>query len=253
MPTLQLRLLLIALIAYSRWPAPARARAWAAGDPAELARARAWLPAVGLLVAVPAAVAYAFAALWLPHAVAVLVAMLVALVLGGAVHERELARWMDEAEASSPGRVGALAAVAVAMLVLARLETLSTIDPTWIAVTLACAAAFSRGCALLVAASLPQREFQGPGAAGMAWALGWAVAPSAAAAAWTRDPAIFATAAALGLLAGAVMRRLIRRRVRAGARVRTDAIGAVQTIVELAYYVGVLATLSIADAGGDEA
>ena len=252
MPTLQLRLLLIALLAWSRWPVPPRARAWAGHDARELARARAWLPAVGLLVAVPASVAYAFAALWLPHAVAVLVAMLAALLLGGAVHERGLARWMDEAEASQPGRVGALAAVALAMLLLARLETLSTIDATWIAVTLVCAAAFSRGCALLVAVSLPQREFRGPGAAGMVWALCWAVVPSAAAAAWTRDPAIFVTAAALALLAGAAMRRLLRRRMRAGTRPREHAIDAVQTIVELAYFVGVLATLSIADGSADE-
>ena len=48
------------------------------------------------------------------------------------------------------------------------------------------------------------------------------------------------------------MRRLLRRRMRAGTRLREHAIDAVQTIVELAYFVGVLATLSIADGSADE-
>jgi hypothetical protein len=49
-----------------------------------------------------------------------------------------------------------------------------------------------------------------------------------------------------------MLRRLLRRRARAGARMREHAIGAVQTIVELAYFVGVLAVLSIVDGGTDE-
>jgi len=144
-PLSAVRIFAAAMALYSRWPMPARVRAAARGDELAAARARGWLPFVGLTVALPASVAYALCGLALPHAVAVLMAMLVALLLSGAVHERGLALWVDQAEVSRSGHAGAPAVIAVAMLLLARLEILSTIDPLWIGVTLVCAAAFSRG------------------------------------------------------------------------------------------------------------
>lgn len=250
-PLSAVRLLGVAFALYSRWPVPAGARA-SARDGDSAGRARAWLPAVGLTVAVPASLAYALVGVMLPHAVAVLAAMLVALLLSGAVHERGLARWADQAEGPpSPGRAGVPALIAVTMLVLARLEILSTIDPLWIVVTLVCAAAFSRGCALLAAASLPAHAaVRGPGAAGLLWALLWAIAPTAAAIAWTGETELFVTASALALLVGALMRQRMRRRLRSGLLPGEPAIGAAQALCEIAYYVGVLATLSVADDSG---
>jgi len=252
-PLSAVRLLAVAVALYSRWPATAGARA-RTRDAEAVAGARAWLPVVGLAVAVPASLAYALAGLMLPHAIAVLTAMLVALLLSGAVHERGLARWMDQGEdAPSSARAGVLALIAVTMLVLARLEILSTIDPLWIAVTLVCAAAFSRGCALLAVVSLPAHAaFRGPGAAGLLWALLWALVPTAAAIAWTGETELFVTASALALLVGALMRQRMRRRLRAGLLPGEHAIGATQALSEIAYFVGVLATLSVPeDAGAD--
>lgn len=240
--------LLLALRLYSRWPLPARAGADAAPDDAHRAGALAWLPAVGIAVAVPAAIAYVFAGAWLPHTVALLAAILVALLLSGAVHERGLARWIGPAAPQArPDDAWAMPAIAVALLLLARIETLSAIDPTWIAVTLVCAAAFSRGCAVLVEASLAAGGGAKPARAGTLWALAWAVAPSYATTQWTQTPGIFLTAGAFALLASAAMRRMLRRR----ARARDDGLGAVQTVAEIAFLLGIVAALALAEDAGD--
>lgn len=238
----------LALRLYSRWPLPARASACTPVDEAHRAGALAWLPAVGIAVAVPAAIAYAFAGVWLPHTVALVAAILVALLLTGAVHERGLARWIGPAAPREQADdAWATPAIAVALLLLARIEVLSSIDPTWIAVTLVCAAAFSRGCAVLVEASLAADGAAKPSPAGTSWALAWAVAPSYAATQWTQTPGIFLTAGAFALLASAAMRRMVRRRSRAP----DDRLGAVQTVAEIAFVLGIVATLALAEDAGD--
>ncbi len=279
MLSLQLRLLAVALRVYARFPLPGRVTEWV--DRPRLAGVRAlrYLPLAGVAVAVPAAIVYAFAAQWLPHAVAVLAAMLASLLLGGAVHERGLTAWFDlvESAPARPGavppanaaRVGSLAAISVAVVMLARLEMLSSIDPSWIAFVIVCAAAWSRGCAVLVAASLAPAK---PPAGGVALALLLGAAPVVAAVFWTQDAVVWATAAALALLAAAVLRRQTRRRIAAAPWAAEEAasrdgcapdaeaaprrgthavLGAVQVIAELAFLAGVLATLAVAEDAGE--
>jgi adenosylcobinamide-GDP ribazoletransferase len=298
MLTLQLRLLLVALRVYARIPLPAHMADRAGGESLQPARALRYLPLAGVAVAVPAAIVYVCFALWLPHAVAVLGAMLAALLLGGAVHERGLCAWLDalEARSASLGATasacagsgagagatspGLPAVIAIALTLLARLEMLSSIDPSWIALVLVCAAVWSRGCAVLVASALGTMK---PTARDTVIALALGAAPLVAAAAWTQDPTIFVTAAALALVCAALVRRQTRRRLGAsgaaaaaasaardpGARspggepdpqespAEADALasrramnavlGAVQVIAELAFLIGVLATLSVAE------
>jgi len=303
MLTLQLRLLLLALRVYARIPLPARMADRVGGESLSPSRALRYLPLAGVAVAVPAAIVYACFALWLPHAVAVLGAMLAALLLGGAVHERGLCAWMDAigarsaspgamASASAGGGAGAVATgpglpavIAIALTLLARLEALSSIDPSWIAVVLVCAAAWSRGCAVLVASAIGTMK---PTAGDAVIALALAAAPLVAAVVWTQDPTIFVTSAALALVCAALVRRQTRRRLgAAGAaaaaaaaaaatvapdpgtpspgdepapqadpaeadalvsrRAMNAVLGAVQVIAELAFLVGVLATLSVAE------
>ncbi len=296
MLTLQLRLLLVALRVYARIPLPARMADRVGGESLSPTRALRYLPLAGVAVAVPAAIVYACFALWLPHAVAVLGAMLAALLLGGAVHERGLGAWLDAAEfrsasagamasASAGGGGGAAspglpAVIAIALTLLARLETLSSIDPSWIALVLVCAAAWSRGCAVLVASAIGTMK---PTAGDTVIALALAAAPLVASAVWTQDPAIFVTAAALALVCAALVRRQTRKHLgasvaaAAGATCAPDSrtpspgnepgpqdalaeadtparrrtmnavLGAVQVIAELAFLIGVLATLSVAE------
>ena len=249
MLSLQLRLLVIALRVYARVPLPRGVVARAGGDPGALALRH--LPLVGVAVAVPAAVVYVLAAQWLPHAVAVLAAMLASLLLGGAVHERGLAAWFglvdrtspDDATGAGARGTGAIAVLAISGTMLARLETLSSLDPSWIAAVLVCAAAWSRGCAVLVAASIASER---PGA-GLATALLLAAAPSVAAAFWTGDPVVWGTAAALGLFAAGLLRRQTRLRIDPQRRAIDAVLGAAQVIAELAFLAGVLATLTVVD------
>lgn len=272
MLNLQLRLLLLALVAWTRLPLRA------AHDHARFdagASSTRYLPVAGLVVALPAAVAYAAAGVWLPHAVALLAGLAVTLALTGAVHERGFAGWCDDLSAGrrAQGALGVAGAAGLVMLVLARFETLSSIDPSWIALSMACAAAFSRGCAVFALGTAYHHEAgvtaaaegtrvdagRGSGSAGIdrelppttpttgtdaAVAFACGLLPVAGAALWTGDLEVFGTAGAMALLAVAVVRRtLARRHLPRDAR----ALGALQQLAELGFHIGILATLSIID------
>lgn len=247
MLSLQLRLLALAIAAWTRLPAAASARQ---GDAAE-ARARSvrYLPLAGAAVALPAAVAYAISGLWMTHEVSLLVAFGVLALLTGVLHERELAAWCEDlaARARTDGSFAAAGATGLMLVVLGRFETLSSIDPSWVAVTLVTAAVFSRGCAAFVLGGslaggcAPGAQAQGPDGA-IALALG--LAPVIAAALWTGNLEGFGVAAGMALAAALLVRRtLAPRQLPRDER----ALGAVQQLAELGFHLGILATLSIAD------
>lgn len=247
MLSLQLRLLALALAAWTRLPAAASVRG---GDAAE-ARARSlrYLPLAGAAVALPASVAYAVAGLWLPHEVSLLVAFAALALLTGAVHERGLAAWCEDlaARTRTDGSFAAAGATGLLLVVMGRLESLSSIDPSWIAVTLVTAAVFSRGCAAFVlgeaiAADAPRPPGTRAPDGMIALALG--LVPVIAAALWTGSLEVFGTAAGMSLAAALVVRRtLAPRRLPRDER----ALGAIQQLAELGFHLGILATLSIAD------
>lgn len=66
----------------------------------------------------------------------------------------------------------------------------------------------------------------------------------AAAAIWTDSVEVFGTAAGLALAAAVLVRRALGRR---GLARDARALGAMQQLAELAFHVGILATLSIVD------
>ncbi|MEN9315725.1 MAG: adenosylcobinamide-GDP ribazoletransferase [Pseudomonadota bacterium] len=263
---LQIRLLLIALRVWSRFPGVARIVPAAASDE-RFVRSLRYAPAVGILVAIPAALVYAIAGLWLPHPVSVLGAMACAMLLTGTLHERAFAALCDglgarrdpvrAREAMRDVHRGSMASVGITMLLLARVETLSSIDPSWIAVTLICSAAISRGCAVAMLATLDQAPESAPdgdhgeasartGPAGLdlGIAIGWSTAPLLAAIAWTGDAGVFIAGGALAAIATLLLRRQVARRLDGHTR---ECFGGAQQIAELAFQLGVLATLSIAD------
>lgn len=265
---LQIRLLLIALRIWSRFPGVDRISPGTASDEGFL-RSLRYAPAVGILVAIPAALVYAIAGLWLPHPVSVLAALACAMLLTGTIHERAFAALCDGLGARlDPPRAraamrdlhrGSMATVGMTMLLLARYETLSSIDPSWIAITLLCGAAISRGCAVVMLATLapapgrPLEESSGsprvrregtPAGLDLGIATAWSVAPLIAAIAWTGDAGVFIAGGALAAIATMVLRRQIARRLEGQTR---ECFGGAQQLSELAFQLGVLATLSIAD------
>lgn len=248
-----MRLLALALAAWTRLPAAAAARS--ASTPQARALGLRYLPLAGAAVALPAAVAYAIAGLWLPHAVSLLVAFGVLTLLTGGIHERGLAAWCEDlaARTRTDGSFGAAGATGLMLVVLGRLEALSSIDPSWIAVTLVTAAVFSRGCAAFVLGGSFAGDGAGatagtdPGVPGgptgpIAFAIG--LAPVIAAALWTDNLDGFGVAAGLSVGAAILVRRTLAPR---GLPRDERAVGAIQQLAELAFHLGILATLSIAD------
>ena len=257
-----MRLLALALAAWTRLPAAAAARS--ASTPQARALGLRYLPLAGAAVALPAAVAYAIAGLWLPHAVSLLVAFGVLTLLTGGIHERGLAAWCEDlaARTRTDGSFGAAGATGLMLVVLGRLEALSSIDPSWIAVTLVTAAVFSRGCAAFVLGGsfagdgagatagtdpgtpgVPGGATGATGATGpIAFAIG--LAPVIAAALWTDNLEGFGVAAGLSVGAAVLVRRTLAPR---GLPRDERAVGAIQQLAELAFHLGILATLSIAD------
>lgn len=257
----QLKLFLVALQFYSRIPVTGRIAAWTDWSPARLGRATRWFPLVGVVVALGQSFVYVAASTVLPHPVALLLAIIAGLLLTGAFHEDG---WADFCDAFGghvdrdttlrilrDSRIGAYGAVGVVALLLMRFETLAHIDTDWIVASLLCAAAFSRGCAVLVMASLPYARDEADakakpvaesvGARDALIALVMSIAPLAALAAWTGDTTVGLLGLSFALLSTAAMRRLIRRRL---GGYTGDCLGAVQQVAEAAFLLGMLAALA---------
>lgn len=263
---LQLRLFLVAVQFYTRLPVDGRLAAWVGWRPEMLARATRYFPLVGALVGVLVAFVYALAGGFLPHGVAVLMAMGAGILVTGAFHEDGFAdfcdgfgAWADRERTLAimrDSRVGAYGAIGVAMLLLARFETLASLDPEWIASAFVAGHAWSRGCAVGVMASLPYAGESQDGSepkakpvatgltpldAGIALAL--AALPTLAIALWTRTPGRFVVGVVAAVMATLWLRRTMRRRL---GGYTGDCLGAVQQSAELAFHVGLLGGLVLA-------
>ena len=265
----QLRLFLVALQFYSRIPVTGRLASWMGWEPEWLGRATRYFPLVGIVVALGQAVVYVAGSAVLPHPVALLLAITAGLLLTGMFHEDGWADFCDAfggtagrartLEIMRDSRIGAYGAIGVGMLLLTRFETLAHLDTDWIVASLVCAAAFSRGCAVLVMTSLPYARDEDdskakPVARHVApadalVALAVAVAPTLVLAAWIGDASPGLLGLSFALLATAAMRHVVRRRL---GGYTGDCLGAVQQVAEVAFLVGMLAVLgTAADTGLD--
>jgi adenosylcobinamide-GDP ribazoletransferase len=266
----QLRLFLVALQFYSRIPVTGRVAAWMGWDAAWLGRATRYFPLVGILVALCQAFVYVAASVVLPHPVSLLLAIAAGLLLTGMFHEDGWADFCDgfggatdrarTLEIMRDSRIGAYGAIGVGLLLLLRFETLAHVDTDWIVASLVCAAAFSRGCATLVMASLPYAREEddakarpvakgvSPADVGIATAL--AIAPTLVLSAWTGDASPGLLGLSFALLVTAAMRRIVRTRI---GGYTGDCLGAIQQVAEVAFLLGMLVVLgATADVGFDE-
>jgi adenosylcobinamide-GDP ribazoletransferase len=265
-PARELRLFLVALQFYSRLPVTGRLAAWLGHDPAWLAPASRYFPLVGVVVAGLTATVYATCGLALPHTAALVAAIAAGLLLTGAFHEDGLADYCDAMgghhsrerllEIMRDSRIGTYGAAALVLVLLGRYEILAALDPSWVGVFLVCAAAASRGGAVLVMFTLPYLRAEESGIAkplaqgvslrDAAIALAFAVAPSLLAALYTGEARIFAAGLVATLVAALWMRRRVRLRL---GGYTGDCLGAIQQIAEIAFLAAALAAMALAPEG----
>ena len=165
---------------------------WVRSNPLAMPRCALWFPVVGVAFGLLAALAYAMSAASFPHGAAVLFAMLVPVLLSGALHEDGLADAADglcgqvprerALEIMRDSRIGSYGAIALAFLFAFRFVSISALgSPGAVFRVLVAAAAVGRASAVFLmstcfnvrtdspssrpfAGGLPQRR--------LAWCLG---------------------------------------------------------------------------------
>ncbi len=206
------------------------------------------LALTGAFSGAAAAIAYIAASAWVPHAVAVLLALATMTLLARAWGERGFARLCDaagnaegNAEGNAARAVGVAGATGVAFVLVARLELLSSIDPGWIAATLVCAAAMSRAFAAVAVIGM-QTQHRRSRLLDSIVPLALGLLPAVALVAWSGELATVVKAATAALLAAAIARRFARRRL---SQERGAALAAIQQVAEIGFLAGLLAGLPV--------
>ncbi len=256
----ELRLFLTALQFFTRLPVPA----WVGHTPQQLNQAARYFPLVGVIVGALSAAVLWLAAQVLPLSLAVGLSMVASILVTGAFHEDGLADFTDGLGGAytrekaliimKDSRVGAYGAIVLVMVLLLKYQALLALfraHSLWFAAaTLIAGHSFSR----LLAASLmlTQRYIRDDDSA------------RAKPAAQQISPASFAVALLTGLITlgilfaagahltallsavitAALMRAHLARRLQKRLGGYTgDCLGAVQQLTELAFYLGLLATI----------
>ncbi len=243
----ELSYFLAALGYFTRVPVPA----WVGFSAESLQQAARYLPAVGLLVGgVAAAVFWGAAKLW-PVPVAVLLAMAASIAVTGAFHEDGLSDTADGLgggwdkqrilEIMKDSRVGSYGVVALVLALLGKFSLLTSLDVSWVPITLLAAHAFSRFCALTLMATMDYARDDSqskakPVAARLSFgALLFALVFAAAPLLWL--PPVQALAGVLlAMLATLWLARKCRRWL---GGYTGDCLGAVQQVAELGFLLGV--------------
>ena len=152
----EIRLLLTAMQYFTRIRVPA----WVGHAPERLTGAIRYFPAIGLVVGASGAAVMWLAALALPAPLPAILSTAVTILMTGAIHEDGLADTCDglgggatrerALEIMKDPRIGVFGAIALILLLLLKVATLSLL-PLWTAMAMLVAAhAFSRLCAVLV-------------------------------------------------------------------------------------------------------
>ncbi len=258
----QLRLFVLAVQFYTRVPVLGSLSAWANYAPARLAKATRYFPLVGLLVGVLIAMTYVLLASFLPHSIAIMLAVIAGVLTTGAFHEDGWADFCDgfggatsrerTLEIMTDSRIGAYGALGLLLLFALKLETLASIEPGWIAIGFICAHSFSRACAVMVMMILPYARpndetkvkpvAQNVSRIDCLVAITLGLAPTVAAMIWFEQYEAFLLAALPALTATIWMSRKFYKRL---GGYTGDCLGAAQQVCETLFYVGLACYLTL--------
>jgi len=152
----EIRLLLTAVQYFTRIRVPA----WVGHAPERLTGAVRYFPAIGLIIGASGAAVMWLAALVLPAPLPAILSTAVTLLMTGAIHEDGLADTADglgggatrerALEIMKDPRVGVFGAIALMLMLLLKIATLSLMPLLTAMAALVAAHAFSRFCAVLV-------------------------------------------------------------------------------------------------------
>lgn len=220
-----------------------------------LARAATYLPAIGLFIGAFSAVVFSLALTVLPQTISILLAMVASLLATGAFHEDGLS---DTADGLGGGwdkdrilaimkdsRVGTYGVVAITTVLLLKFACLSETPAAWVPALLISGHAFSRYCAVLVMSGM---DYVRTDTSSKAKPLTDKLTGNAliAASVFGLLPLMLLPfpAMLLGLSGGLLATIWIGRKLQKWLGGYTgDCLGAVQQLSEVAFYLGVLATL----------
>lgn len=264
-----LRHYLVALQFYTRMPVSGALAHWVGFSPDMLRASAAHFPGVGLLVGLVACTSFALLGLALPDSPFVPLAAAVGCtiataLLTGAVHENGLARVADALgggagreralEIMKDARVGSSGALALALVLLAKISLLAVLaaqSPTAVLAALLAAHVFSRFWPLLLVRTLPYvgdaassggKPLSGRmDSSGLAVAAAWCVPPIAVAL-LAQEPAFIALGVLFSGLALWSMRRVLARRLQGFT---AECLGATQQAGEVAFYLGAAVGLGV--------
>ena len=235
---------------FTRWPVPA----WVGHSSEALVRSSRYLPAVGLIVGVIAALLFVLTSFFWPKTLAVLSAMAITLYVTGAFHEDG---WSDMVDGFGGGwekaqvltimkdsRIGSFGAVALVMMLLTKFFALVEIDRPLVPMALIASHGFSRLCATLVLHRLEYVRDEGKakplsthiGRGELAFAALTALLPLLLLPPQQSIPGVV-----LALLATLWLARLFKRRI---GGYTGDCLGATQQLAEVAFYGGLLCRFS---------
>lgn len=241
----QLRLFFTALAFLTRIPCSALA----SGESEDFARAAKFFPLVGLVVGMLTALVYAAAHLAFPQEIAVLAAMAASLWITGAFHEDGLADaadglgggWTKEQTLAimQDSRLGSYGAIALFLMLAAKFQTLSYLDPRQVPLALIAGHALSRLASVLLMRVQDYVRDTGKGRAFSAKPASseWLLATVFGLAPLALLPGREALAALALLPVWLWFSRLLKRKL---GGYTGDCLGAMQQLCELAFYLGLL-------------
>lgn len=234
---------------FTRLPVPA----WVGHSQDALDRAARYFPLVGILVGVLGGLTFLLTAYVLPVSLAILFSMAATLLVTGAFHEDGLADAVDGFGGGwtkpqvlaimKDSRIGSYGAIAVALMLLAKFNSLLELPDEWIFPALVAAHAASRFCSTALIYALDYvRDDDTARAKPLAVRMG--VGSLAVAALFGLAPlALLPWQAALAGLGLAALATFLAARhfVRRIGGYTGDCLGATQQGAELAIYIGILA------------
>ena len=273
---LQIRYFLVAVQFFTRIPITGRVALWMGFDPTWISRCTRFFPLIGLLLGLFLATLFNTLLLVFSQGISIVLTTIAGILVTGAFHEDGFADFCDGfGGGQTPeriitimrdSRVGAYGAIGIVLMLLTKIQALSSLDAVWVGAALVVGHSASRGFAVIVMTLLPYVETKHveknianeinlkggieqnqpkPVAAGLQlqdWlpALCFGFMP-ALVLAWALDAWL---PMSCGLLCAALLNTwmflTLRRRL---GGYTGDTLGATQQLTEVSFYLGMLATV----------